>query len=277
MTEARTPGFELSGEAQPLSGLLGEIWRARGLILMLGRKDFFVRYRRASFGILWAVGLPLIQAIVLAIVFSRVVRIETGTNFPTFLFAGLIPFTFFSQTLSQGVTSIVRGQDLASKIYFPRAVFPLALVVTSTYAIPANLLVLGSMAVFFGVGLDPLELLWLAPAMALLLALSASFALVLAALQVYFRDMQYVVAAVLTALFYASPVIYPLDLAPPGLRTILLINPIAGVIEMFRAAIVGADPGWLTAVLSSLCWTVALLVFALFLYRRFNRVFVDLM
>lgn len=277
MTETPNAGFELRGERQSLRSLLSEVWGARRLILMLGRKDFFVRYRRASFGVLWAVGLPLIQAVVLAVVFSRVVRIETGTNFPTFLFAGLIPFSFFRESLSQGVTAIVGGQDMASKIYFPRAVLPLALVVTSTYALPANIVVLAAMALFFGVSLHPLELLWLVPGVMLLVVLSASFALVVAAMQVYFRDTQYFITASLMALFYASPILYPLDLAPPGLRRVLIFNPVTGVIELFRAAIVGADPDWLTPVWISAAWSLVLLVAATAIYRRFNRVFVDLM
>lgn len=272
-----TRGFEMQGEAQSARSLVGEIWASRRLIVMLSRKDFFVRYRRASFGMLWTVGLPLIQAAVLAVVFTRVVRIDAGANFPTFLFAGIVPFTFFRESLNAGTTSIVSGSDLATKVYFPRAVFPLVVAGTNTLSLPATISVLIVMALGFGVPLNAVELLWLIPGVVLLFALSAGFALVLSALYVYFRDLQYVVQAALLAWFYASPILYPLRLAPEELRIVLYINPITGVIEFFRAAIVGADPGWLTAVLSTVLWTIALLIAAVFLHRRFNRVFTDLL
>lgn len=274
---ATTVGFEIEGESQTARSLVREIWAARRLIFLLSRKDLFVRYRRASFGLLWSVGLPLIQAGVLAIVFSRVVRVNAGANLPTFMYSGIVPFTFFRETISSGTPSIVGGSDLATKVYFPRAVFPLVVTGTSAILLPANIGILLVLALGFHVHLVPIAILWLVPGVLLLLTFTGSLVLVLSALHVYFRDMQYFVQASLIAWIYVSPVIYPLRLAPQELRILLFVNPVTGVIELFRAAIVGADPGWLIAVASTVGWTILLFVAAVFLHRRFNRVFSDLM
>ena len=271
-----TKGFELRGERTPLGQLVPDIWRARGLVAILARKDFFVRYRRASFGLFWAVGLPLFQAIVLAIVFSRIVRIETGTSYAAFVYSGMVAWSFFSGALSASATSIVDGAALTSRIYFPRAVLPLVSITANAYGFVINAVVLVLLCLVLGVSLGP-ELVVLVPAVALLLALLAGFALVLSALHVYFRDVRYLVAAVITAWFYVTPVLYPLRLVPGALEWVVKANPMTGVVELFRFATVGADPGWGVTVLITGGWTVALLALGLALHCRFNRVFADLL
>ena len=126
-------GFELRGSRTTVRHLVRDIWRSRELLVTLARKDFFVRFRRTSFGVLWAVGLPLVQASVLAVVFTRVVRIETGGNYGIYVFSGMLPWTFLSGTVTMGSTSIVDGSALATKIYFPRALLPLVTLGANLY------------------------------------------------------------------------------------------------------------------------------------------------
>ena len=273
---AATERFELRGEATPLRELLVQLWHSRSLISILAKKDFFVRYRRASFGLFWAVGLPLFQALVLAVVFSRVVRIETGTNYAAFVFSGMVAWSFFSGALSAASTSIVDGAALSSRIYFPRAVLPFVSITANAYGFVINSVVLVGLCLVVGVSIGP-EVVMLVPAIALVLLLLAGFSLVLSALHVYFRDVRYVIAAVTTAWFYVTPVLYPVRLAPGVLRSIVKVNPVTGVVELFRYATVGADPGWGAMVAVSCTWAAVSLVAGLLLHRRFNRVFVDLL
>ena len=273
---AATDGFELRGETTPLRDLIGQLWRSRALISILARKDFFVRYRRASFGLFWAVGLPLFQAIVLAVVFSRVVRIETGTSYAAFVFSGMVAWSFFAGTLAAAATSIVDGASLSSRIYFPRAVLPLVSITANAYGFLINTVVLVGLCLVVGVSLGP-EIVLLVPAVALLLVLLTGFALTLSALHVYFRDVRYLIAAVTTAWFYVTPVLYPVRLAPGVLRSVIKANPMTGVVELFRYATVGADPGWGTTVAISGAWAAAMVAIGLLLHRRYNRVFVDLL
>jgi ABC-type polysaccharide/polyol phosphate export permease len=272
------PGFELRGESTPLRQQAADIWRSRSLIAVLARKDFFVRYRRASFGVLWAVGLPLFQAVVLALVFSRVApplaRGHHG-NYTVFVFAGTLAWTFFSATLTIASTAVVDGSGLSTKIYFPRAVFPIVSVAANLYGFVISLVILVGLCAITGVQ-PGLNMLLLLPAILLMVGLTTAFSLVLAALHVYFRDVRYITQASLIAWFYVTPVIYRLDRAP-GLRRALVFNPTTGLVELFRAATVGGDPGWTGTLVWSVAWMVALMVAASLLYRRYDRVFVDLM
>jgi lipopolysaccharide transport system permease protein len=269
-------GFQLSGPTTPLRQLLVDGWANRGLVTMLARKDFFVRFRRTSFGLIWSVGLPLVQASVLAFVFTRVIRIQVGYNYGVFVFSGILPWTFFSGTLGSASTSIVDGQGLATKIYFPRALLPLVSVGTSLYGFIPGVFVLIGMAAVLGPGVGPH--VWLVlPATVLMVALAAAFGLVFAALHVYFRDMRYILQAATFAWFYGSPILYPLDRVPDSLRPFVEANPTTGMIQLFRGAIVGPSGDLLAPALFTVGWILALLIAAGALYRRFDRVFVDLL
>ncbi|MDP9325520.1 MAG: ABC transporter permease [Candidatus Dormibacteraeota bacterium] len=269
-------GFALENRPTPPATLIAETWGARWLIMTLARKEFFVRYRRASFGLLWAVGLPLFQAAVLTVVFSRVLRINAGVPYPAFVYAGLIGWSFFSAVLGGGSSAIVDNAMLASRIYFPRTVLPLVTVVANLYSHVISAVILVIICLAFGVPVG-VHLALLIPATLLMTALSASFVLVLSALHVYFRDVRFIVQAALIAWFYVTPVFYPTWLLSGRPLQLILLNPVTGVVELFRAATVGADAdlGYVVAV--SCVWTVVLGAIGLLLHARFNRVFSDLL
>lgn len=274
MSAIAEQGFELHGESTPLRLLIRDVWRSRGLVRILARKDFFVRYRRASFGLLWAVGLPLVQASVLALVLDRIAPFETGIDVPVFVLAGVLPWTTFSAAVLAGATSIVDGQGIATRIYFPRAVLPLVSVMSSLYGFLPGLGILIAMAAAFGTPLGP-DLTLLIPASLLLAALAGAFALLLASLQVYFRDVRHILAALMMPWFWGSAVFYPLDRLGDFGRWIEL-NPAVGMIQLFRASL-GAGGDWGRPVWISVGWVAVLLAGAAVLHRRYDRVFVDLL
>jgi lipopolysaccharide transport system permease protein len=270
-------GFELTARPAPLSRVLRDVWSSRDLVFMLAKKEFVALYRRATLGMAWAVGLPLLQAVVLAIVFSQVAKIKVpGVNYPTFVYTGTLAWTFFSGTLNASVSSIVEGQALATKIYFPRMVLPLAKVGSNLFAFIPGLPLLVVFASVFHVRIGLHDLL-LIPAVLLMVALTTSLSMVVAALQVYFRDMRYVVQASLLPWFWASAIFFQVSLLHGALQKAVVVNPVTGMILLFRAAIVGPEPFMAVAVWWSCIWTVVFVVAALALYRRFDRVFVDLL
>lgn len=268
-------GFELGPEPTPVRVLIGDVWRSRRLLGILARKEFFVKFRRASLGMAWAVLLPLVQALVMAAVVGRFVKFKTSINYPVFVFAGTLVWSYFSTSVLSGAGAIVDGQDLSTKVYFPRSIFPLVGVVANVYGTFLTTLVLLGLALAVGVPLD-LHLLLMVPALLLLIVLSAGFALVFAMLQVYFRDMRYVVTASMTAWIYATPVFYQLKLVGK-LRPLIEANPVTGPVEMFRASLGSADSGWWIPVLVAIGWSIGLLGLAVTLYRRFDRVCTDLL
>jgi len=267
-------GFELLGEAGTLRDLIVDTWRSRDLIATLARKEFLVRYRRAFFGVLWALVIPLMQAAVLALVIPKLARFHTPGSYLLFVLSGTVAWTFFMSTITQASTSIVDNQAVTTRVYFPRSVLPISAVLSNLYSFVPTMLILGAITLATGHG--SWRLLLLAPATIAACALTGALAIVLAALHVYFRDVRYVVQAALLAWIYVTPVIYPLN-AVRGIRPWLEINPVTGVVELFRVATVGADNAWLPSLWWMLAWTVALLLVAGFLHRRFDRVFVDLL
>lgn len=273
-------GFVLTSEPAPLRNLLADLVRSRQLVNVLARRSFFIRYRRASFGLAWAVGLPLTQAIVMAAIFHYAVRINTP-HYPVFVFTGLFAWSFFSNGVLTGTTSIVDNSSMSSRIYFPRAVLPIVSVLAEVYAFAISVVILLGLAAAFQVW-PGWHTLWLAPAAALLVLLTVGAATVLSALQVYFRDVRYVVQASLLAWFYLTPVFYPLEFlrehrVPAALRVVVQVNPATGVVELFRAAVTGADRGWGAEALITTAWAVALLALGTWLHRRWDRLFADLL
>jgi ABC-type polysaccharide/polyol phosphate export permease len=273
-----TQGFELRGEKSSLRPMLRALFDSRDLLRALAKKNFVASYRRASLGMLWAIALPLIEAAVLTVIFSGLIKIRhrLGSDefFAVFIYAGILPWHYFLGTVSSSVGSIVSGHNLSTRIYFPRAIFPLINVRSNLYGFFPAAGVLLAMSLAFGVPLG-FNVLLLIPAFVLLVLLTSGFALVFAALQVYFRDIKWIVQAVTRPWFYASGVFFPLHLAPDPLRGILRINPVVGVLQMFRAGTLGRDTDWEIAVWWTIGWIVALFVLAAFLYRRYDRVFAD--
>lgn len=268
-------GFKLTARPASITALLRDAWKSRDLIRILARKDFYVRYRRATFGLIWAAALPLLQALVLAFVVSKFANFKTGSQYAVQVLSGTVAWAAFSTIVSTGATSVVDGSGLSTKIYFPRLVLPLANVITSAYGLTISVVVLVATSLVTGAGIGP-RTVYLVPGFALVLLLACAFSLVLSALHVYFRDTRYLVQAALLVWLYLTPVIYPLS-AIGRARLFIEANPMTGVVEMFRAATVGADNGWGVALLWTAAWCVVLLVVGIVLHRRNDRVFVDLL
>jgi ABC-type polysaccharide/polyol phosphate export permease len=258
---------------------LRDQWAHREVLRMLARKQFHVRYKRALFGVLWAVAVPGIQAGTLAVVFAHFVHARHGYSYPAFVVAGVFGWSYFAQTLATGSTAIVEGSSLADKLWFPRSV----LVVSECFAaLPGLLISIALLLILlpiFGVALAP-HTLFLVPAVLLLVAFCMALTLCLSALHVYFRDVRYLIQAALLVLFYVTPVAYPQrrlgDLGPW-----MDFNPLTGLVNMFHLAAVGRPELWATNIGRSVAvtagLTVVLTVAALEVHRRRDRLFVDLL
>jgi lipopolysaccharide transport system permease protein len=272
------PSIDLHGEATSPGRLAREVWKARELLVILARKDFQVRYRRASLGILWALALPLLQAVVLAVVFSHVghFRSVPHTSYTMFILTGMVPWAYFTLALPAGSTAIVDNTDLSSKVYFPRSLLPLGQVLTALYSYFITLAIVLILCPVFGVGLGPRLALVILSTL-LMLAITTGFVLVDSALHVYFRDFRYMVTAALLVWLYVTPIIYSAAQAPRTLRTVIDLNPLTGVVDLFRAATVGNVGSIALPVAMTLVWSAVLLVAGAILHCRFNRVFADLL
>ena len=254
---------------------LGELWHYRELFYFLTWRDIKVRYKQTGLGVAWAVLQPLATTIVFTVFFNRIAKISSGDiPYPVFALAGLVPWTFFANALTNSSASVVASANVVTKVYFPRLVIPTA---TSLSGIPDFLIsftLLFIVMAFYGItpsiGIVVLPLIML-----LVLAAALGTGLWLAALNVEYRDVKYIVPVGVQLWLLASPVAYPATNLESPWDVIYGINPMAGAIESFRWAVLGtpAPPAGMVA-LSTLV-TVLLLLSGAFYFRRMERRFAD--
>jgi lipopolysaccharide transport system permease protein len=242
---------------------------------MLSRKDFQVRYKRATLGVLWAVAVPLLQAAVLAIVFSHLVKVPSKVPFGPFIFAGMVSWSYFSGATPISATSIVDGVGLTDKVWFPRALLAIVPCLTNLVGFGVSVVALLVIAPLLGAPLTA-WLLVLVPATLLLIAFTVALALVVSALNVKFRDVKFLIAAALLVWFYVTPVVYP-QAALAHMGPWLDFNPMTGIVDLFHLAVLGQFEAWHRPVIVTGVVTMALFVGGIELHRRYDRLFVDLL
>ena len=271
MTDA--PVLALDGRPAPVRTLLGDLVRARGLLVMLARQDFAARYRSASLGLAWTVLLPLLQGAVLALVFTRVVKVSTTEPYAGFVLVGMATWGYLNGSLSAGSTSIVDGGALATKLYFPRLVLPAVASVSGLVGYGLSLLVAVVVALS-QTGEVSVQLLLLPAVMALACAFVTALSALTALLHVWFRDVRYLVTALLLVAFYATPVIYPLSLTG-SLRPVVLANPATGLLQLTRWCVFGRADSVGASLAVTVAWTLGLAVVTVAAYCRHDRTACD--
>lgn len=256
---------------------LRELWAYRELLYFLAWRDIKVRYKQTVLGAAWAIIQPFFTMVVFSLFFGRLAgigqKLEAGMPYPLFVFAALVPWTFFANGLSQAADSLVGSANLIKKVYFPRLTVPLSGVITGLVDFTLAFLVLLGMMAWYHVWPN-LAVLWL-PALVLLGMVTAlGVGLWLSALNVQFRDVRYTLGFLVQVWMFATPIAYPSGLLREPWRSIYGINPMAGVVEGFRWALLGASrPGSMIWV--SVAAAVAILVSGAFYFRRMERTFAD--
>ena len=262
-----------------LAGALAECWRHRELLFFLAWRDISVRYKQTLLGISWAVLQPVVTMLVFTLIFNRMAGIESGEiPYPVFCFAGLLPWLLFQNALTQSSASIVTESRLLTKVYFPRLLVPLAAVMASLVDFSISFVLLAVMMLYYGMSLGgTLIMLPLFVGMALLSALSMG--LWFAALNAKYRDFRYVVPFAVRIWMFLSPVAYPaaelLEKIPQNWRWLYNLNPMIGVIEGFRWALLGGTNPGLGVVATSTALVLLLLFGGLLFFRRMERTFAD--
>jgi lipopolysaccharide transport system permease protein len=251
------------------------VWRYRELLYFFVWRDIKVRYRQTALGVAWAVVQPLATMAVFAVVMGRFMGVPSdGVPYPVFAFAALIPWSFFAGGLGAAANSVVGSANLVRKIYFPKLLVPAASVIGGVVDLMLTLGVLGALMAWYGV-MPTWRLVALPAMLALALVTALGVGLCLAVVNVHFRDVQYTIPFLILFWFFATPVAYPMSLAPEGWRMLLGLNPMAGVVEGFRWALLGTpgpSPGVLLA--SSLV-AAAFLLTGLVAFRHFEGKFAD--
>ena len=255
---------------------LRELWEYRELLYFLVWRDIKVRYKQTALGASWAIIQPFFTMLVFSLFFGHLGKIPSdGIPYPIFSFAALVPWTFFANGLSQSSNSLVGSSNLITKVYFPRLTIPLASVLSGVVDFALAFIVLLAMMLYYGLA-PTINVLWLPLFLLLALITSLGVGLWLSALNVEYRDVRYVVPFITQFWLLATPIAYPSSLLHEPWRTIYGLNPMVGVVEGFRWALLGTNtaPGPIIAVSSAAA--LLILITGAFYFRRMEKTFADI-
>jgi lipopolysaccharide transport system permease protein len=270
------PHFRIapSGGFVPLK--IGELWEYRELLFFLVWRDVKVRYKQTALGVLWAIIQPVMTMVVFSIFFGKLGKLSSdGIPYPIFSFAALVPWTLFSNGLTQATNSLVGSSNLIKKVYFPRLIIPVASVLAGVVDFLLAFAVLLVLMFFYGI-VPTINTLWLPVFLLMTLITSLAVSLWLSALNVEYRDVRYIIPFLSQIWLFATPIAYSATLLSEPWRTIYGLNPMVGVVEGFRWALLGTNtqPGTMAAV--SMAVSLVLLISGAFYFRRMEKNFADI-
>ncbi len=268
---------------QPTRGLaslqLRAVWQYRELLLFLAWRDIKVRYKQTALGVAWIVLQPLLSTVIFTLLFGGLLKVpSSGAPYALFALAALAPWQYFSGSISRVGTSLVNSANLITKVYFPRLIIPLAGVISTLVDFAIGFAVLVVLMIVYRVPLTA-NVLWLPAFLLLAIVTALGFGLWLAALNVKYRDVNYLIPFLLQIWMYATPVVYGTTLIPERFRWLMALNPMTGVVEGFRWALLSgssaefAAPGPLAAVSAAI--SLVVLVTGIVFFRTTEKTFAD--
>jgi lipopolysaccharide transport system permease protein len=254
---------------------LRDLWASRELLYFLMWRDIKVRYKQTALGAAWAVIQPLITMLIFTYFFGKLARVPTeGVPAPIFYYTGLLLWSFFSNGVTSGANSLIGNSNLITKVYFPRLIIPSAAVGAGLldFAIAAGLLI--PLLIYYGFPVTWGYLLIL-PVILLTTLLALGVGIWFSALNVKYRDVRYALPFLIQTWMFASPIIYPSSLIPEEWRWVYALNPFVGIVESFRGLFLDRGVPW-GALAYSAAFTVAMLIYSSYMFRRMERSFAEL-
>ena len=254
---------------------LGELWRYRELLYFLTWRDVKIRYKQAFLGFLWAFIQPFLKMVVFSVVFGRLAGISSeGFPYPIFLYAGLLPWQFFSDAVNRSGQSIVSGANLITKVYFPRLIMPVASIGAALVDFAISFGILIVMMFYYHVPLG-IHTLMVLPLVLLTILSALGVGVFVSALNTEYRDFRYALPFLVQIWMYVTPVIYPVTIIPERWQWVMAVNPMAGIVDAYRSAILGKPFDWPHLGISL---GVALVMFLIGLafFRRTEGYFADI-
>lgn len=251
-----------------------EIYDYRQMIFSLVRKELRGRYKGSVLGFLWTFINPLLQLLVYTFVFSIVLPTNVEKYY-LYLFVGLVPWMFFSGSMTGGAACIVNQKDMVKKIYFPREVMPISYVASGFVNMLFCFIVIFAVIIVSGVGVNPAALLYLPIVMAVEFIMALGGAMLTSALTVYFRDLEYILGILTMAWMYFTPVVYSMEMVPEWIRPYFNINPMTPVINAYRAILYSKQPPELSTLIQGLVLGVIVLVIGSISFNKLQKGFAE--
>jgi lipopolysaccharide transport system permease protein len=256
---------------------LRELWEYRELLYFLAWRDIKIRYKQTALGLAWAILQPFLTMLIFAVFFGKLARMPSdNVPYPLFAFAALVPWTFFANGLTQSSNSLVGSANLIKKVYFPRLVVPISVVLGGLPDFALSFLVLLGMMAYYGIAPQLAILLWLPLLLLLALVTALGTGLWLSALNVKYRDVRYIVGFLTQIWMFATPVVYPASLLSGRWRLVYSLNPMVGVVEGFRWALLRTETAPGMAIVISATMSLLILVTGTFYFRRMEKTFADI-
>ncbi len=252
-----------------------ELWKYRELIYFLTWRDLKVRYKQTAIGVAWAVIQPFFAMVIFSLFFGKFAKIPSeGLPYPIFVYSALVPWTYFANSLTQATNSLVEHQKTITKVYFPRIILPLSSVLGGLVDFIIAFTVLVGMMFFYHI--YPTGAMWTIPLFVLLSMITAfGVGLWLSALNVQYRDVRYAVGFLIQIWLFATPIVYPITIVPQRWRALYGLNPMVGVIEGFRRALLGKGTIWGPSLAVSISIIILILIGGIFYFRKMEQTFAD--
>jgi lipopolysaccharide transport system permease protein len=253
---------------------LGELWHYRDLLYFLTWRDIAVRYKQTALGVLWAILQPFLSMVVFTIFLGRLAGVPSdGVPYPIFSYLGLLPWMYFSGAVTRSGASVVGSAHLLTRVYFPRVLVPLSATLSALVDFAIAFAVLVGLMGWYGIRPAPSVVL-LVPLAAMTAVAATGIGMWLAALNVRYRDVQYATPFLMQLWMFATPVVYPTSIVPERWRPLFALNPMTGIIEAYRAAVIGRPLDWSTLGVSALS-AVVLGAVGVWQFQRMERTFAD--
>ncbi|MDQ4121035.1 MAG: ABC transporter permease [Acidobacteriota bacterium] len=254
---------------------LRDLWQYRDLLYILMLRDIKVRYKQTALGAAWAIIQPLFTMLIFTLFFGRLAGMPSdGIPYPLFAYAGLLPWTFFSNAITNSGNSLVGSSNLITKVYFPRMIIPMASVGSGLLDFAIAFVLLIGLMFYYGAGLS-VNILMLPILVILTSLLATGVGMWMSALNVKYRDIRYALPFLVQLGLFATPIIYPASLVPEKYRWLLWLNPVAGQIEAYRSTFFGKPFDWLALGIST-GLTLIILCYAAFMFKRMEKSFADI-
>jgi lipopolysaccharide transport system permease protein len=252
-----------------------EIWHYRELLYFLTWRDVKIRYKQTVLGVLWAFIQPFVKLVIFSVIFGKLAKMGSeGFPYPVFLYAGLLPWQFFQEGLSRSSQSIVSGSNLVQKVYFPRLIIPMSSIGSCLVDFAIAFGILFGLMIYYGIPVTPATLMVI-PLVVLTIITALGAGILFSAVNVAYRDFRYVVGFALQIWMYLTPVIYPVTFVPEKWRWLLALNPMTGIVDAYRSALLGKPFEWQYLGIS-LAVSAAVMLFGLYYFRKQEVRFADI-
>lgn len=258
-----------------LSLKLRDIWEYRELLYFLTWRDVKIRYKQTAIGFLWAIIQPFLKMVVFSVIFGSLAKMDSeGFPYPIFLYAGLLPWQFFASSVSRGGESIVASANLIRKVYFPKLIIPIASVGACLVDFAISFIILIIMMLYYSI-IPTLSIFMVLPLILATIFTALGVGMLISALNVAYRDFRYVLPFLVQIWMFLTPVIYPTRIIPENWRWLILLNPMAGIVDAYRSAILGKSFEWSNLGIS-MGMAVVIFLCGLMYFRKTERYFADI-